>query len=524
MTALNFSATNADRDEFGGPRMGDRGWGTALEQPPGWAQQQLIPSHVRVNGTDTGPPYVTGAEVPTDGQSVALTFSKDLAGAKPGAGAFAVTVDGAANRVSLVGGTDDRVTLQMQHRIGAGKAVVVSYDRSDAGSQALADSDDQKVADFTTGSGGVPKVDNNSTLDRTPPALTAATVAATGSGVTLTFDENVVAAVGTLPSALADAFTVTVDGVDQGVTGVTTLARTQVTLAVGSAIHQGQTVTVSYDFSVAGTNALVDDANNDVASFTTGENSVPAVTNNSTVASAKLVSATVNAAGTRLTLTFDKSLNAETSARDWLTVTAGGFEVRITAFQGLASADDNFDILFSSGSPIYKDQAVVVAYVKPAGSDGFTDEANDLPVASFTTGEFGVPAVTNNSTVVAPPRLADAEVQAGGNEIYLGFSLALDVPATVAQALKDAFTVTVDGVERAFDDLEFFGLGDTFVKLVFTETLIPAGTAVVVSYDQSDAGTSALEGGDSNKVRTSPPARAGWWRSPTIPRCRATRR
>ena len=51
---------------------------------------------------------------------------------------------------------------------------------------------------------------------RTPPALTAATVAATGSGVTLTFDENVVAAVGTLPSALADAFTVTVDGVDRG--------------------------------------------------------------------------------------------------------------------------------------------------------------------------------------------------------------------------------------------------------------------------------------------------------------------
>ena len=356
------------------------------------------------------------------------------------------------------------------------------------------------VGDFTTGSGGVPAVDNKSTVDRTPPALTAATVAATGSSVTLTFDENVVAAVGTLPSALADAFTVTVDGVDQGVTGVSTLARTQVTLAVGSAIHQGQTVTVSYDFSVAGTNALVDDANNDVASFTTGENSVPAVTNNSTVASAKLVSATVNAAGTRLTLTFDKSLNAETSARGWFTVTAGGFEVRISAFQGLASADDNFDILFSSGSPIYKDEAVVVAYVKPAGSDGLTDQANDLSVASFTTGQYGVPAVTNNSTVVAPPRLTSAEVQARGDEIYLGFSEGLDVPATVAQALKDAFTVTVDGVERAFDDLEFFGLGDTFVKLVFTETLIPAGTAVVVSYDQSDAGTSALEGGDSNKV------------------------
>ena len=104
-----------------------------------------------------------------------------------------------------------------------------------------------------------------------------------------------------------------------------------------------------------------------------------------------------------------------------------------------------------------------------------------------------MPAVTNNSTVVAPPRLADAEVQAGGNEIYLGFSLALDVPATVAQALKDAFTVTVDGVERAFDDLEFFGLGNTFVKLVFTETLIAAGTS-----------------GGGELRRSPPPARARW--------------
>ena len=452
---------------------------------------------------DAVPPSVTGAEVSTDGRTIALTFSEDLdhpTYTTPIRGAFTVTVDGTENSIVNVSGINDRVTLSVSRRIGQGQAVVVSYDQSDAGSEALAASDGREVADFTTGTGGVPAVDNKSTVDRTPPALTAATVSTNGNTVTLTFDENVVAAVGTLPSALADAFTVTVDGVDQGVAGVTTLARTQVTLAVGSAIHQGQTVTVSYDFSVADTNALVDDANNDVASFTTGENSVPAVTNNSTVASAKLTAATVNAAGTRLTLTFDKSLNAETSARDWFTVTAGGFEVRISAFQGLNSADDNFDILFSSGSPIYKDQEVVVAYVKPAGSDGFTDEANDLPVASFTTGEFGVPAVTNNSTVVAPPRLTDAEVQARGDEIYLGFSEGLDVPATVAQALKDAFTVTVDGVERQFADLEFFGLGDTFVKLVFTETLIPAGTAVVVSYDQSGAGTSALEGGDSNKV------------------------
>ena len=485
------------------------GWEIADEHRPfvseilGWGTSSGI-FQIRVNGTDTGPPYVTGAEVSTDGFDITLTFSKDLDHPAYGstiAGAFTVTVGGEDNAVVGMRGDNDTVVLTMSRRIGAGQAVVVSYDESDAGSQALADSDDNEVGDFTTGSGGVPAVDNKSTVDRTPPALTAATVAATGSSVTLTFDENVVAAVGTLPSALADAFTVTVDGVDQGVTGVSTLARTQVTLAVGSAIHQGQTVTVSYDFSVAGTNALVDDANNDVASFTTGENSVPAVTNNSTVASAKLVSVTVPANGRTFTLTFDKALNAaSTGLAGQFTATADGFEKRITGSAGLNIADDNFTLLFSSSATVYKDEEVVVTYEKPTGSDGLTDQANDLSVVSFTTGQYGVPAVTNNSTVVAPPRLTSAEVQARGDEIYLGFSEGLDVPATVAQALKDAFTVTVDGVEREFDDLEFFGLGDSFVKLVFTETLIPAGTAVVVSYDQSGAGTSALEGGDSNKV------------------------
>ena len=49
-----------------------------------------------------------------------------------------------------------------------------------------------------------------------------------------------------------------------------------------SIIYPGQTVVVSYDQSDAGTDALADAAGNKVASFTTGEDDVPAVVNNST--------------------------------------------------------------------------------------------------------------------------------------------------------------------------------------------------------------------------------------------------
>ena len=500
---VSLSAANSNSEDYSLP-----GWEIANGARFGtttWGSQQSHSLLIRVNGTDTGPPYLTDAEVSTDGRNIKLTFSKDLdhptSYTSTARNAFTVTVDGVDNQVSGLNGFEDTATLTMARLMGGNQKVVVSYDESDAGSQALEDSDNQEVGDFTTGSGGVPAVDNKSTLDRTPPALTAATVSTNGNNVTLTFDENVVPAVGVLPSALADAFTVTVDGVGRGVTGIASFTRPRVTLSVASTIHEGQTVTVSYDASEAGTNALLDDADNDVASFTTGENSVPVVTNNSTVASAKLASVTVPANGQSFTLTFDKALNsASTGLANQFTATADGVEVSISGSSGLGSADDNFTLLVSTSAAIYKDEEVVVTYEKPTGSDGLTDEANDLSVVSFTTGQYGVPGVTNNSTVVVPPRLADAEVQTGGNEIYLGFGLALDVPATVAQALKDAFTVTVDGEERAFADLEFFGLGDTFVKLVFTETLIPAGAAVVVSYDQSDAGTSALEGTLSNKV------------------------
>ena len=282
----------------------------------------------------------------------------------------------------------------MARLMGGDQKVVVSYDRSAAGSQALEDSDNQEVGDFTTGSDGVPAVDNKSTLDRTPPALTAATVSTNGNNVTLTFDENVVPAVGVLPSALADAFTVTVDGVDRGVTRVASLARTQVTLSVASTIHQGQTVTVGYDFLAAGTNALLDDANNDVVPFTTGENSVPPVTNNSTVASAKLAScdgACEN--GRSVILTFDKALNAVPTGE----VTANSESVHDHGGRGpgahyrlrrsLNIRRRTTSRSWSAPRPrIYKDDEVVLTYEKPTGGDGLTDQADDQSVASFTTG------------------------------------------------------------------------------------------------------------------------------------------
>ena len=122
--------------------------------------------------------------------------------------------------------------------------------------------------------------------DTTPPTLTSATVTGGGTHIELQFSENIPL----LNQPPGSAFTVTADG-----GAVTTpfsptwahpstpdLLRLQVSPVI---IFQGQAVVVTYTDPTAGddANAIQDTAGNDAATFTTGMNGVPAVTNNSIV-------------------------------------------------------------------------------------------------------------------------------------------------------------------------------------------------------------------------------------------------
>ena len=118
--------------------------------------------------------------------------------------------------------------------------------------------------------------------DTTPPEVESVTVPISGSEVELVFDEDLDETAG--DNLLASVFSLTVAG--QAVTIPDYAIREPVlilTVQTGT-IKQGQTVVVSYTDPTAGddTVALQDIAGNDVASFTTGQSGVPAVTNNST--------------------------------------------------------------------------------------------------------------------------------------------------------------------------------------------------------------------------------------------------
>ena len=120
--------------------------------------------------------------------------------------------------------------------------------------------------------------------DTTPPTLTSATVWG-GDHIELQFSENIPL----LNQPPGSAFTVTADGVAVTTPSSPTWALPSTPdllwLQVSPVIFQGQAVVVTYTDPTAGddANAIQDTAGNDAATFTTGMDGVPAVTNNSTV-------------------------------------------------------------------------------------------------------------------------------------------------------------------------------------------------------------------------------------------------
>ena len=391
----------------------------------------------------TGRPTPTAFNVRGSGNKLWLFVNANLSNILPPTSAFTLTAAGSPVTIGSISLQTNLRTLDLTDfspLIGAGQTVTLDYTDPSTGddTNAIQDINGLDAASFSN------VVVNDSAV--TLPKPTAAAVPADGATVALTFSETLLIFQPAYSSAIRNAFTVTVDGTERQTTDFAVSGATA-TLTMSDTIEGGQTVVVGYDRSAAGREALGTGSKRLVANFTTGENSVPAVVNNSTAGPARLASAAVDAAGTRLTLTFNKSLNAESSARAWFTVTADGADVRINAFQGLSTASDSFTILFFSGSPIYKDESVVVVYEKPAGSDGFTDEANDVPVASFTTGQDGVPAVTNAATTVAPPEpdtaASASKVGTGGSGLVLVFDGPL---ATDNAPPASAFSITAGGV------------------------------------------------------------------------------
>ena len=157
-------------------------------------------------------------------------------------------------------------------------------------------------------------------VDTTPPTLTSATVVYKRRTIDLVFSEAYAIPADEreatqFANTLAGHFSVTAGGNAATVTLIASQLQyrtRRITLGVSPTIGQGQAVVVTYTDPTAGDDAVAieDAAGNETATFTTGRNGVPVVTNNSTVDTTPptLTRAIVNEAG---------QLSSSSSQRTW---------------------------------------------------------------------------------------------------------------------------------------------------------------------------------------------------------------
>ena len=180
-------------------------------------------------------------------------------------------------------GASDWTELVATHDTMAGGAIVTGYTDTGLGSETtrhyrvFAINDDGRSLPSDTA--------HTTTADIAGPEPVSASVTASGTALTIVFDETLEAAPARLPAA-ARFRIAAADGAEIAI-GTVSVSATDVTLTFtsGSAvIRTGQAVTVAYADPNAGddTGGVVqDDDGNDAAAFTTGESGVAAVDNNS---------------------------------------------------------------------------------------------------------------------------------------------------------------------------------------------------------------------------------------------------
>ena len=353
------------------------------------------------------------------GPTVMVTWSEalDEASVPTGAGGFRVrigNVNGPA--VSAVAVSGPTTTLSLASAIADGTPnVKLEYTpplsgakiRDAAGNDAAAIPSADALAVTVTPDTRAPEVSGRPTVD--------------GTTLTVTFDEALDTA--SVPGA-PGGFTVAVTRGGSAEPGYTVSGLSLssngrvVTLTLAQAVRGGDTVTLAY---ATPSTPLQDRAAtpNEVADFTTGMNSVPAVTNNSTVNAAPTVATVIPdqtaTAGTAFsyafaattfsdadgdTLTYTATQADGTALPSWLSFSAstrtfsgtpqaadvGTVSVKVTASDGSASVSDTFDIVVSAAgdnaptvAAVIQDQTATAgtAFFYPFPATTFSDADGD---------------------------------------------------------------------------------------------------------------------------------------------------
>ena len=310
--------------------------------------------------------------------------------------------------------------------------------------------------------------------DLDPPVLVSAQVVGNGARLFLEFDEALEARQAS--AAPPEAFEVTVDGTPLDVSE--TLTTTAVFLYFDEDIKQGQKVVVTYTDPTKGVDdaiAIQDQSGNDAATFTTGEDGVPDVMNDSTV------DPVVPGPPTGLVAT----------------PVAGTTEIDLTWTPPEYVGDTPIVGYQVEWSPHGRDGTWDVLEDDTESTDATWTDSGRVPDAllgSETTRHYRVSAInTSGSGVGSPSERAEATsadtvapvperavTNGRGTQVTIQFDEPLDGAAAGLPA-KELFTVSVDGVASEIGSVAVAGEARQ-VLLNALSPVIRHSQVVVVSY------------------------------------------
>jgi uncharacterized repeat protein (TIGR02059 family) len=403
-------------------------------------------------------PTVTAAGTSTDGTKIILTFSKAMADpSDPRHDSFKYQYSGDGDEnidAAVLNADTTKIELTPRWPILAGEVITVSYTYSESNGDVTA-ADYGVLADFTPIA-----VTNNVPV---PPTVVSAATNTTGTVITITFNKDMAD-----PASKQAEFKYRHSGSDQSFSAAAlNVDHTKIDLTcAGTTIAYGDTVYVDY---TKGTVLAEDGAPLDTFTY-------QAVTNNLAVPPT-VSSATTNAAGTVITVTFNKNM-ADPAGKH------GDFKYKI----GLGGAVQSFSAaalnatttkidLTCSGTPIVYGNAVYVNYTK-----GTVKAADDGMLASFTN-----QSVTN-AMPIPPPIFVSAATNAAGTVITITFNKAMANPS----GKQASFTYKIGGVAAGSFSVAALNATTTKIDLTCSGTAIASGNSVTVSYT---AGTVAASDG-----------------------------
>ena len=456
---------------------------SAIQDAAGNDAATITSQTVTNNTPDTTAPLFSSATV--NGSTLVLNYTEANtldATNLPALAAFTVSGGHSVTAVS-VNAQLKTVTLTMGTTVLSGETVTASYTDLTAGNDtsAIQDAAGNDAATVTS------QAVTNNTPDTTAPLFANSTV----NGSTLVLNYTEANTLDATNKPLSGAFSVSGG---HNVTGVLVNAAFKtVTLTLGTAVANGETVTVSYTDPTAGndTSAIQDAAGNDAVTI-----SSQAVTNNTGDSTAPVfASATVNGSTLVLNYTEANTLDATNKPLSGSFSVSGGHTVTMAAVNAAAKT-----VTLTLGTAVANGETVTVSSTDPtAGNDtnAIQDGAGN-DAATITT-----KAVTNNTPDTTAPLFASAEVN--GNTLVLNYTEvtfldATNVPPTTAFAISGA----VSG-DHNVNAMAVNAAAKTVTLTL--DTAVSNGESVAVSYTDPTAGNdiNAIQdeaGNDASTIRT----------------------